>query len=1195
MAEQCLSGRSSMDLVGYSDYRGVPVIGAWLWESSLGYGIATEMDVSEVFLSKRQIKNQTLIGISVNIALILLLTGLFIRNRIRSSMHHEQLKRGERELAESQRQLISMVGNVPGIVYRCRCQHPWSMDFVSGEIEKITGLSADSFLGVDPERNLGDLIHPEDRELVENGVEEAVEEQRQYVLEYRLIDSEGRTRWVFDRGMATYSDEGHPLYLDGAIFDITDRKEQESELERSTARVDAVLQNATDAVITVDKDGVIVMFNPAAERIFAYSSSEIIGKSVDILVPDDIRPFHHEKVTRFRDTGDSGLRGLSRIELQGRKKDGTLFDAELGIARMTAGGEIFMSAFVRDISLQKEQENALREAKEVAESATEAKSSFLANMSHEIRTPMNAIIGMSHLALKTDLDLKQRDYVEKVHQSGNLLLGIINDILDFSKIEAGRLDLEVVPFRLDQVLDNLGNLIALKAQEKGLEILFETGPEVPHGLMGDPLRLGQILLNLCSNSVKFTEKGEVIVRCRLVEEVHQAVILEFEISDTGIGMTEEQCGKLFKSFSQADVSTTRKYGGTGLGLAICKNLVGLMGGDIQVESEPGVGSRFIFTSIFSRAETAEGLSSPSSPVNLKDLKVLVVDDIESTRTLVSAILESFSFRASVASSGPEAIEMLKNCSKEDPFKLVIMDWRMPGMDGIEACRKIKSMESLKETPTMIMSTAYGREEAIEAAEGIGLKGIVVKPFTPSTLLDNIMMTMGEGGGLLKNKQGSAVISGQEFTGKKGTRVLLVEDNKINQQLAEDLLSEAGLNVSIANNGKEALECLDKEKYDLVLMDIQMPEMDGYEATGHIRKSDSYSEIPVIAMTANALAGDREKCLEAGMSDYVTKPIDPDKLFKTLNKWAPVAEKEELPPLEKEATPSEDEELPENIPGVDLEVGLRNTAGKKKTLKKLLKQFLKDHREDPSNLLAKLEDGAHEDAKRIAHTLKGTSGTIGAQELHEAAKKLDLALKDRPEDHEKIKALVEIVDERLSEVISGLINFIEDSPNSGNVVQASEVDFAKVLSQLAELEAMIKDMNPEAEERLQDMATSLNLTPHSHLLDRIKALVDDCEFDDALDGLAELRSKLESVDASSDSYPDSESILKSLSELESMADEMDPLAEEKASDLLSSFSGDPIIAQKIQSLVEKLEDAEFEQALELIQDLKLEMSKGVRGE
>ena len=526
----------------------------------------------------------------------------------------------------------------------------------------------------------------------------------------------------------------------------------------------------------------------------------------------------------------------------------------------------------------------LRAANRRAEDATAMKSMFLANMSHEIRTPMNAVIGMAYLALKTPLSEKQRDYVSKIHNAGTSLLGVINDVLDFSKIEAGRLDIEAVDFRLDDVIASVTSITAQKAQDKGLEFLVDVADSVPPNLVGDPLRLGQVIANLVNNAIKFTEQGDVYLRADLLEEVGERVRLRFSVKDTGIGMTPEQAARLFQPFSQADGSTTRKHGGTGLGLTICRRLVELMGGEIWLESAPGAGSTFLFTV---SVGVSSGLArSRVATEQLRAVSALVVDDNAAARDILVHALVGVGARVDAVSSGEEAIAAVRQHDSDRPYDVIFMDWRMPGMDGIQATRLIKEDPSLTTRPAVVLVTAFGREEVREEAERIQMDGFLLKPVTPSMLFDTLVALFA---GSRQDGTAPAPAADRHADRLRGMRILLAEDNEINQQIAVELLEGVGATVEVANDGVDAVRKVLSQpmppNYDVVLMDLQMPEMDGYQATREIRSDARFASFPIIAMTAHATIEERQKCLGAGMNGHVSKPIDPSSLFDTLERLA----------------------------------------------------------------------------------------------------------------------------------------------------------------------------------------------------------------------------------------------------------------------------------------------------------------------
>jgi two-component system, sensor histidine kinase and response regulator len=709
---------------------------------------------------------------------------------------------------------------------------------------------------------------------------------------------------------------------------------------------------------------------------------------------------------------------------------------------------------VADITRQKKIEAQLISSREEAEAATKAKSDFLANMSHEIRTPMNAIMGMTHLALQTELTNKQQDYLTKVHTAATSLLGLINDILDFSKIEAGKLDMESTDFNLDQVFNNVSTLIALKAQEKGLEFLIQCAPDIPRNLIGDPLRLGQILINLSNNAVKFTETGEIVIQTKIVSDNPENLCLQFSVQDTGIGLTKEQIGKLFQSFSQADASTTRKFGGTGLGLTISKRLVEMMNGQICVESVPGEGSSFIFTAEFRKQALRE--ESPGFLAkDLKGLKVLVTDDNETSRQIFEEILISFGFEVELAFTGGKAIDAITTTKK--PFDLIIMDWKMPGMSGIETSIQIKNQLNLPVVPKIIMCTSYGREEIMNKANEAGLEGFLVKPVNPSILLDTILHVFGKSE---SNRVFSNITEEMEVEGLKqiqGANLLLVEDNEINQQVAQEILQNAGLIVELAENGQIAIDKVNSKSFDLVLMDIQMPVMDGYTATKMIRKDQKFQNLPIIAMTANAMVGDRDEAIKSGMNDHVAKPIDPQHLFATLVKWIEPGERE-IPKGNRQKAIGNREEIdfPDSLPGIDIKTGLNRVGGNKKLYRDLLVKYSKDNQTVTQQIQEALNKKDMELAQRLAHTVKGVSGNIGAGEVQKTAEVVELSIKSQKLD--QISEEINTLNEKIKVSLSGLESLIEA------VNQQSNVENSKAKGNTDDLKALLNKLEPHLKKR-----------------------------------------------------------------------------------------------------------------------------------
>jgi two-component system sensor histidine kinase/response regulator len=688
------------------------------------------------------------------------------------------------------------------------------------------------------------------------------------------------------------------------------------------------------------------------------------------------------------------------------RKDGSCFDMTLKVNELWEDEGITFIGVVSDITERVEAERRLNAAVHEAETAARAKSEFLANMSHEIRTPMNAIIGLSGLCLKTDMDARQRDYIGKVHASAKWLLGIVNDILDFSKIEAGELKLESIPFDLDEVLAGLAGIVTQQARDKGLELVIRRGADVPQYLIGDPLRLGQVLINLVNNAIKFTERGEVVLDSAATHAGGGRIELSFSVRDTGIGMTAEQRALLFRAFSQADSSITRRHGGSGLGLVISQRLVEMMGGAFHVESEAGVGSTFTFDAGF--GIDASRLTAPPEPA-VPDLRVLVVEDNATANLIVCEQLRVLGFAVDGVGSGEEALRALW-AAVDRPYGLVITDWQMTDMDGVELARRIREEPSLPMPPRVILMTGHDVNDVIEAGRGVAIDEFLPKPATRSTLLGGIMDVFGRV--VAEIRAGDARTRAPLLLA--GRRLLLVEDNAFNQQVACELLQQMGAQVTIAGDGRQGVDEVASGAHELVLMDVQMPVMDGHTATRLIRERPEGRALPIIAMTAHALAEERERCLAAGMNDFLTKPIDPALLQATLLKWLPAAKPGSPSPL---PAPSATERTWPATTALDVETGLRYANGKREFYLKLLNRFRDGQVETVTAIRNALAAGDRETARRLAHTLKGIAGTLGAKALQGAATRLDASFKAEPQAD--VTALVAALDESLAAVLADI--------------------------------------------------------------------------------------------------------------------------------------------------------------------------------
>lgn len=899
---------------------------------------------------------------------------------------------------------------------------------------------------------------------------------------------------------------------------------QTIDLQKSEELSRTIVDSAPIGVILLDKNCKIISWNKNAEELYGYSAEEAVSHPIKTLLQMEGESRLEGVLGHVLDLQVQQSLAGQFFEVSTKDKFYRTIPAEIGMTIFQLGDLCQATLFIRDISERKLAEQELNAAMAKAEEAVEVKSMFLANMSHEIRTPMNAIIGMAHLALKTDMSPKQRDYVSKIHSSGTLLLGIINDILDFSKIEAGKLEMENIEFTLDDVFRNVSTVTGQKAFEKNLELLFHIPRTIPQQLIGDPLRIGQVIINLVNNSVKFTDSGEITLSVELLEQIGDRIELEFTVADTGIGMTPEQSSRLFTAFTQADGSTTRKYGGTGLGLSICRRLIELMGGNIRVDSEPDVGSSFVFNVWFDLADQMQNSKDKWTslrPDMLDELKVLIVDDNHHALEIMSEMLETLPIQPETASSGQEAYDMIEaHINQDNPYSLVLMDWNMPELNGIEAVTLMREKLESEKQPKVVMVTAYDKDDVKKASNSIDIAHYLTKPVSQSSLYDCLIDLFSSENRFAELSETARTEDTDEF---KGLRVLLTEDNEINQQIAFELMSGKGMEVTIANNGKEALDNLSASgdgevPFDIIFMDLQMPVMDGYEASKRIRSNSRYASTPLVAMTAHAMVEERERCLNLGMNDHISKPIDPETLYQLIRKWAgaklkalqmalpkPDVEQEEVEQttLNHEALPKavnvdrEENEIPvkrENrtlydLDAIDYKNALLRVGGNETLFKKLLGQLINkeiDFRKRIDIMIEKQDKGG---ASMAAHTLKGSGANMGLMRLSDMASWLEILI-----DGEKQDETTNLLDE-IEEYVHVLFADISGVIGHALPTQKQEVD-GDILGRAHRLDELLQNFDASAIDFLEEHHQDFEAVLGGEEFARCCQLIHDCDFDQA---------------------------------------------------------------------------------------------------
>ncbi|HEY4250337.1 MAG TPA: response regulator [Roseomonas sp.] len=982
----------------------------------------------------------------------------------------------------------------------------WSLDLTDGRFacsDMLYALNGHDPVAMGPLRleHLRQLMMPESLRRMTVAMEHCRDYGVPYAVEIEHLRPDG-TRFPAEvRGQAIRDDAGRIVGMAGTVQDISERAEERARLAAladnlpsgALYRLEQPLEGP--ARLAYVSAGILGLIGVPAEAVVA-DRAAFLG----VIDPEDL-PGYEEAVQQA-----CAMMAVFDREFRVNTRDGRHIWMHCRSApRTQSDGRIVWDGIMRDITTEKRVAEALLQAKDSAEAAERTKSDFLATMSHEIRTPMNTVIGMTRLTLQTELAPKQRNYLEKIDASARTLLGIIDDILDFSKIEAGGLALEDTPFTLEAVLEAVSAVTAMRAEEKGLEIAYTVAPDAPRNLRGDPLRLGQVLTNLVSNAVKFTEAGEVVVSIGLASPAEGPGLLQFTVRDTGIGLDAAQVAGLFRPFTQAATDTARKYGGTGLGLAICRQLVGMMGGRIWVDSTPGRGSAFSFTIA---AGTAGSEARRPRGARLAGRRALIVDDNASARQILLAMVQDFGMAAEAVGSGAQALDMLLAAEeKAHPFDIVLMDWRMPGMDGLEAARLIRAEQNLPHMPAVLMVTAYGREEVLRGVEQLSLQGLLIKPITESVMFNTVSDIL-----LLPDPDQHARESIVESTRRRGLplrdalfsslagkRVLVVDDNALNREVASDFLRAAGMAVETATDGLDALQALGRQRYDAVLMDIHMPRMNGLAATRAIRAEPRWAALPVIALTAQARSEDLRASLDAGMTAHLSKPIDEMALYRTLAEalggidgpavgQAGAARRAAAPP----AAPA----------GFDMQAVLRRLGGKPDRVARLLDGFLRDFADGARRMSDLLRAGDAEAVAGFAHTVKGSAAYFDAHDLCATAAQIEDAA--RQGNAAAMRAPGAAFGAELDQLLAAIRAALPAVADGAG----QPADPAGILALIAQAAPLVTRGDYAAQSLLERIGAALQGQPGGDLAERACTHFGELELTAAAAALGQLRAMLE---------------------------------------------------------------------------------------